>query len=343
MFLRVTDRATLRDCALREAGKDGGPGTSKVAEVAYVRVDRIMANFAAARSIGIALGLVGGLIVCIVAVGWLWTLFAPRPSDGTWLEAGLSLATAFFGGGFCLFASWPIIIWLERKFGWVPEALKSPRLAPYHRIRRRCADGALVVRNDAGHPLGGLVFDRLWSLILFSDEPRHRAFRLEHTTGLILEEPEVSVASFDRGSIAKREQRPGSEAVNVSIVLNYLSAVLNEGTTIINFASEPHSSPKPRRKKHWFAGVNEALFSARFETIASHWDGLKEQQILVALKTAFNFTRQDRNPHASVKEICREVQHAFAEHGLPPSLGKSKDGKSDAALKKLFEAGDQSD
>jgi hypothetical protein len=325
-------RRTVYDVAIGTAAESGGDSGRAASAAAFAAFEKLVRQI---NTLRFGTGSVATLIGVMFAVMFFLDDSQHFVSNKT--GGWAIVATAMVA--FAAVSSWPII-WLIPLPKCLQAIVFADGLQPFHKVREDIASGQVI----AGRPDGGIhsapLFESPWALTAFSRNEDVRHMRLPGSRTGVLDEPLIEIDD--------NEPEPDIEerfvvAASLDRVANRLEIV----EKVVAEVSQAKDRPQKPRRLHWFAGVTEELFLARVEIIASHWEGLKEQQILIALKTTFDYTRPNGNPYASVKQICQKVQRAFAENGLPKGLGKPKDaekaGESDAALRKLFEAGAEND
>ncbi|MEM9502268.1 MAG: hypothetical protein AAF941_10550, partial [Pseudomonadota bacterium] len=89
---------------------------------------------------------------------------------------------------------------------------------------------------------------------------------------------------------------------------------------------------------HWYSTVTEAMHKARAPEIAARWDGYHQEQVRIALDTAFKTTRADKSPCIARGELKNEIAKALKMAGLPIGLGE-RDSESDVWIGQMFGKG----
>jgi hypothetical protein len=169
------------------------------------------------------------------------------------------------------------------------------------------------------------MFGSAWSLILFSQFPEHRKFRLRHSMGIIAAQPLIDFPTSQELVEAKATGEAEQTAPPVNTVLNFFRTT----TTIIVqtiFHIAPQSARKPRKaaKPHWYASVSKDVHNARSGKIASHWTGNQVKQVQLALNTAFALTREGQQPCINVVTLVDKIAKALTAKTLPVGLGNTE-------------------
>jgi hypothetical protein len=235
-------RITLYDAALVEAFKTGGEPARLVAIGAFNKVDAILRTISTIRSLGASnLGLTGSVVLITLVVGWAFSGFALSFWSLQPVLAGLAIAGVLFGLAFVCLAVWDIMIGLE-KIGYVPGPLKAHELAPFHALRKRCANRLAQAYDDDGKQYDSPMYGSVWSLILFSQLPEHRKFRLQHSMDIIAAQPLIDFLTSQELVEAKATGGAGQTAPPVNTVLNFFRT---KTTIIVQYIF--HTGPQPVR------------------------------------------------------------------------------------------------
>jgi hypothetical protein len=251
---------------------------------AFESVDRLLGMIHRIRTYGApAFGFTAALIVIVQVIGWGYFGFSadywlakPAASAMGWaimllLLAGLSVSL------------WEILLFTEQA-GFVPNPLSDVRLRPFRELLQAAADGNKAVIDYSGIRIDGPVFKSAWAIILFSQIPAHRRFRL----------PEAAKTYPDQ-----------------LLIVSNLGPVTNQ------------KKRQSQKKRHWMASVSTATYSSKSDRIAAHWPGRQSEQVKFALQFAFDRTRKDQNPFITATELEQEIVEALRKKQMRIGLGKT--------------------
>lgn len=317
-------RITLYEAALAgAAATDGGAGRTRAIE-AFEKADRLFRIIHLIRQFGApTFGFVGALIVVVQLLGWAYNGFGTEYWQQAPVEAVLLRAVLLLGIALLSLSAWDILVFAERAH-LVPAQLKAPELAPFRAQLDKCSDGSTPVYDQDGKRIDSPVFLSNWALILFSQHPAHRRFRLPNATKMFDEQPVVEAALL--GEIAashpKVQETPSTDSEpTIHAVINYsqtTNTVVVQNNVVVD-AQRPTQESKPR-KLHWFASVSGDTFLIRSKAIAGHWHGPQEAQVQLALDIAFAMTRSDQRPDILPKELRDAIVEKLIERQLPIGL-----------------------
>lgn len=333
-------RITLYEAALAEAEVAGGVTARQAAIAAFEKADSMFRLIHWLRKYGgPTFGFLGLLVVVVQVLGWGYSGFTRDYLELAPPSTAIFRAGILFGLALACLAVWDIALLFE-KFGIAPGRLKAPALAPFHVIRKRCAGAVAAAFDHNGKVIDGPVFKSIWSLILSSQFPEHRRFRLPNASEIIESQPLIDtpvsgeVIVFD----------PGSEQVRESPVIN---AVINlsRTTNTLNVRSTYHASPEPKRrtkheKPHWYSSVSSETHLERSAKIANHWNGGETDQVRTALETAFARTRKGQFPNITRGDLVDEIVAELKAANLKVGLGKTN---SKEWITKMFGEGERHD
>lgn len=334
---------TLREAALIWADKGGGPPACAAAQIGLANVDRFLLRLWWFQYAGLTLW----LILASAAVYWAVETTVRTYRVGNAPIEPILLAIVFLGLAMLWRLVWPLLILLEKR-GWVPRSLRNPDLSHFHKIRIACAESRLRALLPTGARIPAVVFDSIWALTLFSNDARSRRWPLPFAPrtpdeAFLQAGPETDLIVHGRNE----SQVDGESGFQATVINALIKADFHGGDVVTNVIMPAPLAATPRKSRssnrHWFADVDAAHFAVRAPQIAGTWNGPQEQQMLLALQTAFDLTRADRSPNSSIKELVRAVAEAFAKEHFQVGFGVPKEGKgseSDSWLHKLFEAGD---
>jgi hypothetical protein len=268
-------------------GKLNGTDTTVQSDAlkAFESVDQLLSLIHKIRTYGTpAFGFSATIIAIIHLIGWgyygfhadYW-LATPVASALGWVIALLVLA------GLSM-SLWDILIIAERA-GFVPQRLTDPRLKPFDVCLQSCAGGSTQVVDHIGVRIDGPVFRSAWALILFSQVPTHRRFRLPNAAKIY---PDQLMVLSNAAMIPTKTERVKS------------------------------------KKLHWMAPVSKSTYLSRSGRIAGHWHGRQSEQVKFALRLAFERTRKDRNPLITATELENEIAEALRQAQMRVGLGETE-------------------
>lgn len=318
-------RITLYDAALAEAFEAGGDPARLSAIAAFGKAEKIFGRIHIIRSLGAPnFGLTGAVVLLALIVGWAFSGFTQDFWSLQPVAVALGVAGVLFGLAFACLAVWDIMIGLE-KGGYVPKTLKAPELAPFHSVRKRCADRTASAFDDGGKPYDSPMFTSHWSLILFSQFPNRRKYRLPHSSGIISAQPLIDLptskelAEFKTADDTEQTVQPANTVLNFfrtssTIIVRY----------IFHMAPQPKRKPRKAAKPHWYASVSEEVHKSRSVKIANHWAGNQVEQVQLALNTAFELTRDGGQPCINVVTLVDKIAKTLTAKKLPVGLGNTE-------------------
>jgi len=279
----MNNQETLNEAALSKACCADESAKADALK-AFERVDQILNLIDKIRAYGTpAFGFSAAIIAIIHLIGWGYSGFhasywltTPVASALGWVIALLVLA------GLSM-SLWDILLIAER-VGFTPNRLTDPRLKPFNDCLQSSADGSTQVVDHNGVRIDGPVFRSAWALILFSQIPTHRRFRL----------PDAAKIYPDQ------------------------LMVLSNAATI------PTKTERAKPKKlHWMAPVSKRTYLSKAGRIAGHWHGRQSEQVKFALRLAFERTRKDVNPFVTATELENEIAEALRQAQMPVGLGET--------------------
>ncbi len=333
-------RITLYEAALAEAEATGGVTARQAAIAAFEKADFVFRLFHRIREyIAPAFGFLALLVLVALTVDWGLSGFTRDYWDSGPPSAALVRAASFFGVGFACYSVWDIALLLE-KFGVVPGRLKAPALAPFHAVRERCADAETAAFEHDGKLIDGPIFNSVWSLILFSQYPAHRRFRLPDASGIIEAQPLIDAPDSGEVNVLDPSREPALDAPGINAVIN-----LSSTTNTLNVQNTYHAPPEPKRrakpeKPHWYSSVSSEMHLERSAKIANHWNGSETDQVRTALDTAFARTREGQFPNIARGGLVDEIVEALKAANLKVGLGKTN---SKEWITKMFGEGERHD
>lgn len=333
-------RITLYEAALAEAEATGGVTARQAAITAFAKADSMFRLIHRVRAyIASAFGFVALLVVAAIVVDWGFHGFTRDYWDSALPNAAIVRATAFFGVAFACYSLWDIALLFEQ-LGIVPGRLKAPALAPFHAVRERCASTATAAFEHDAKLIDGPIFKSFWSLILFSQFPAHRRFRLPDANGVIEAQPLIDAPDSGEVSVFDPGGEPALDAPVINAVIN-----LSSTTNTLNVQNTYHAPPEPKRrakpeKPHWYSSVSSEMHLERSVKIANHWNGSETDQVRTALDTAFARTREGQFPNIARGGLVDEIVAALKSANLKVGLGKTN---SKEWITKMFGEGERHD
>ena len=315
----MSTRITLYEAALKHAVAIGGEEYRLAAIEAFAEAEQIFRTVHRLRKYGAPnTALLGLLVLTIYILGWGYLGFRADYWLLAAVESGIGAAAFLFGLSFLCLSLWDILL-LAEKFHLTPARLKASALTPFVSVLHRCAEGTAFAFDQDGKRIDGPVFQSLWSLILFSQHPAHRTFRLPNAMRVMDEQLEMEAATQCDVVPANAGDSVEQDAETaIKTVINYSQTT----NTIIlhNHAVAATKRGVRSAKQHWFASVTSEIFEMRAAKIASHWSGSQEQQVRMALDTGYAFTRADQRPDIALKELEAKIVSALKKAQLPVGL-----------------------
>jgi hypothetical protein len=280
----MNNQETLYEAALTKVSR-GDESAEADALKAFERVDQMLSLIHRIRAYGTpAFGFSAAIIAIVHLIGWGYSGFhadywlaTPVASALGWVIALLVLA------GLSM-SLWDILLIAERA-GFAPSLLTDPKLKPFNDCLQSSADGAIQVFDHIGVRIDGPVFSSAWAIILFSQIPTHRRFRLPNAAKIYPDQLKV----------------------------------------LSNAATIPPKAERAKPKKlHWMAPVNKRTYLSKAGRIAGHWHGRQSEQVKFALRLAFERTRKDANPFVTATELENEIAEALRQAQMPVGLGETE-------------------
>lgn len=280
----MNNQETLYEAALSKASCADESAKADALK-AFERVDQILNLIHKIRAYGTpAFGFSAAIIAIIHLIGWGYSGFHASYWLATPVASALGWVIALLVLAGLSMSLWDILLIAERA-GFAPKRLTDPRLKPFNDCLQSCADGSTQVVDHNGIRIDGPVFRSAWALILFSQIPTHRRFRL----------PDAAKTYPDQ-----------------LIVFS-------------NAAMIPTKTERAKREKlHWMAPVSKRTYSSRAGRIAGHWHGRQSEQVTFALRLAFERTRKDGNPFITATELENEIAEALRQSQMRVGLGETE-------------------
>jgi hypothetical protein len=335
-------RITLYEAALEDAVNSGGENCRHAAIDAFAKAEQIFRTVHRLRKYGAPnTALLGLLVLAVYLTGWGYLGFRADYWLLAAVESGMGAVAILFGLSFLCLSLWDILLVAE-KFRLTPARLKAQALKPFRSVLDRCVDGTTPAFDRDGKRIDGPVLQSHWSLILFSQHPAHRSFRLPSAMRIIDEQPIVEAAT--RGDVIPTHARQPVEQDAEQVTHTVINYTQTTNTVILQkhavAATERVARQAKQRKAHWFASVTTEMFEMRATKIASHWSGSQEQQVRMALNTGYAITRADQRPDIPLKELEAKIVRALEQAQLPVGLQQTP---SSVWINKMFGEGKRHD
>jgi hypothetical protein len=318
-------RITLYEAALAGAEATGGASARQAAIAAFEKADSVFRLIHRIREYGApTFGFVGLLVVVAILLGWGFDGFTRDYWEVGPPSTAMVRSAYLFGLALACYSVWDIALLFE-KFGLVPGRLKVPTLAPFHLLRERCADAVTAAFEHDGKVIDGPIFKSFWSLILFSQYPAHRRFRLPNANGIFEGQPLIDAPVSGEVILIDQGVEPAREAPVINAVINY-----SETTNTLNIQNTIQVAPGAKRrntkpeKPHWYSGVSAEVHAERSGKIANHWTGGQVAQVQTALDTAFAETRDGQRPGITVVELVAEIAKALLAANMSVGLNNTE-------------------
>lgn len=209
------------------------------------------------------------------------------------------------------------------------KVLFDDGMKPFHDVRMKLVSGEEIAARQDGSRISAPLFTSPISLTAFSQDERVRGIRLRGSMRGLEFEPLIQT------SLAEQESASGQ----VKLIRNVerLADKIERVEKSVNEQSQK-TPPKRSAKAHWYSTVSEAMHKRRSPDIAARWNGYHQQQVQLAMDTAFALTRANRSPHITPGELKNEIAKTLKMARLPVGLG-DRDSDSDVWIGQMFGKG----
>lgn len=264
----------------------------------------------------------------VAAVGILITSVAMIAEDGIAPQLA-----RFLLAGFIVFLGSALAFWhFIRLFpaNWITRAvLFDSAMAPFHDLRLKLNSGEEIAVRQDGSRVSAPLFGSLVSLTAFSRDERIRGIQLPGSISGLEYEPLIQ-------SNPSEQEISGGHA-KLTQDVERLTEKIDDLSKSVNARSERKPANRSA-KPHWYASVSKEIHDERSPEIAARWDGYHEQQVQLAMDTAFSQTRSDKSPIITPGELKNEIAKALKDAHLPIGLGE-RDSESDVWIGQMFGRG----
>lgn len=262
------------------------------------------------------------------AVGILIASVAMIADDGIALQL-----TRYLLAGFVALLGIAVALWdLIRLFpaNWITRAvLFDAAMTPFHDLRLNLNSGKEIAERQDGSRVSAPLFGSPVSLTAFSRDERIRTIRLPGSTSGLEYEPLIQCNPSEK-------EITGGHA-KLALDVERLTEKIDDLSKSVRARSERKPANRSA-KPHWYASVSKEIHDERSPEIAARWDGYHEQQVQLAMDTAFAQTRADKSPFITPGELKNVIAKALKEAHLPIGLGE-RDSESDVWIGQMFGRG----